>query len=456
MSELIDALRAALPPDAVVAEPERLTERGVDRSGVAAGAAVALVLPATTEEVQAVVLVADRLEVPIVPQGARTSLAGAASAVTGAILVDFSRMNRILSIDRIERSAVVQPGVTVAELAAAVAREGLFYAPDPVSAEWATVGGTVATNAGGMRCIKYGVTREAIRSLELVLADGSVVRSRRDTIKGVAGLDITGLVVGSEGTLALVTEATVALRPAPGPSRGVSAVFPTIADALEAANAVATAPQVPSTLELLDDVALTAIRAYNPGLGIPETAKAWLLAVTDAASGAEAELDAFEAAFRANRALTVARAVDEAELDQLLATRRALHPGMQGYLGGSLNGDIAVPRAQLGAVVARADTIAAEHGVIISIGGHVGDGNLHPVVAYDPSDPAQERRAIAAQDAMLAVAQELGGTVTGEHGIGTEKLHALDGELAPRVRELQRAIKAVFDPKGILNPGTKL
>lgn len=456
MSGLLEELRAALPADAVVSDAAVLAELGVDRSGIAEGAPVALAYPASTEDVQAIVRIADRLAVPIVPQGARTSLAGAASSVEGAILIDFSRMNRILSIDPIERSAVVQPGVVVAELAAAVAEHGLFYAPDPVSSAWATVGGTIATNAGGMRCIKYGVTREAIRSLEVVLADGSVIRTRRDTIKGVAGLDITGLMVGSEGTLGLVTEATVNLRPAPGPSRGVSAVFPTIADALEAANAVATAPQVPSTLELLDDVALDAIRAYDPGLGIPATAKAWLLAVTDSATGAEAELDAFEAAFRTHRAISVARAADEAELDQLLATRRALHPGMQAYLGGSLNGDIAVPRAQLGAVVARATTIAAEHGVILSVGGHVGDGNLHPVVAYDPTDAEQLRRALAAQDAMLAVAQELGGTVTGEHGIGTEKRHALDGELTPRVRELQNAIKAVFDPKGILNPGTKL
>ena len=262
--------------------------------------------------------------------------------------------------------------------------------------------------------------------------------------------------VGSEGTLALVTEATLSLRAAPGPSRGVSSMFPSIGAALAAANAVATAEAPPAVLELLDDVALEAIRAYDPAIEVPETARAWLLAVTDSRAGAEAELDGFERVFAACGALQTRRAETPAELDGLLATRRALHPGMQAYLGGSLNGDIAVPRASLGEVVDRAAEIAERFDVIISIGGHVGDGNLHPVVAYDPADEEQAERAHAAQDALLEVAQRLGGTVTGEHGIGTEKLHALDGELSPRVRELQRTIKAAFDPDGIFNPGTKL
>lgn len=460
---VIEALRrelAAVRPDgeadAIVTDAARLAEFAVDRSGVVRGRALALARPASTAEVQAVVRVAAEHGAPIVAQGARTGLAGAGSGVDGAILVDFSRMNRILRIDPLERLAVVQPGVLVAGLAAAVEAQGLFYAPDPVSAEWATIGGTVATNAGGMRCIKYGVTRDSIRSLEVVLADGSVVRTRRDTVKSVAGLDITSLIVGSEGTLALVTEATVNLRTAPGPSRGVSAMFADIGDALAAANEITTAAAPPAVLELLDDVALEAIRGYDPGLGIPEHARAWLLAVTDARVGAEAELDAFERAFAGSGALVMKRAEDPTELDRLFATRRALQPALQVYLGASLNGDISVPRAALAEVVARAVGIAERCGVILSIGGHVGDGNLHPVVAYDPADPEQIRRAHAAQAEMLSVAQGLGGTVTGEHGIGTEKLHALDGELTPRVRELQRAIKAAFDPAGILNPGAKL
>lgn len=453
---VIAALRGALPEEAVVTDAGQLEVLGRDRSGAGRGSAIALVRPASTAEVQAVVAIADAHTTPVVAQGARTSLAGAASAVEGAILVDFSRMNRILRIDPLERLAVVQPGVLVSELAAAAAAQGLFYAPDPVSAEWATIGGTIATNAGGMRCIKYGVTRDSVRSLELVLADGSSVRTRRDTVKSVAGLDLTSLVVGSEGTLALVTEATVSLRAAPGPSRGVSAMFASIGDALAAANAVATSVSPPAVLEMLDEAALTAIRSFDPGLENPDAARAWLLAVTDSRVGADEELDAYAAAFAAHGAVVVRRAEGPEALDRLFAIRRALHPGMDASLGGSLHGDIAVPRAGLHEVVDRAAEIAERFDVLISIGGHVGDGNLHPIVAYDPRDAEQARRAHAAQDALLAVAQGLGGTITGEHGVGTEKLHALDGELSPRLRELQRAVKAAFDPKGILNPGTKI
>lgn len=457
--QVIDELHEAFgarAKSAVITDPAELVELGVDTSGVRRGQALAVVRPLTTEGVQAVVRVADRHSVAIVAQGSRSSLAGAASATAGAILVDFSRMRQIIAIDPLERLAIVQPGVRVEELATAAARLGLFYAPDPVSSHIASIGGTIATNAGGMRCIKYGVTRDSVRSLELVLADGSVVRSRRDTIKSVAGLDLTSLVVGSEGTLALVTEATVSLRSAPGPSWGVSALFPTIDAALEAANEIATGQTPPSVLEMLDGVALDAIRRYDPSIDVPDTAQAWLLAVTDSHLGADGELDAFERTFTAHGALLTRRADSAAELDDLFATRRALHPGMQAYLGGSLNGDIAVPRAALGEVVDAAEKIAQRFDVIVSIGGHVGDGNLHPVVAFDPADADQTERAHAAQTELLAVAQQLGGTITGEHGIGVEKLPSLPGEIEPRVRELQHAIKHAFDPKGILNPGAKL
>lgn len=456
VAAVLDALREALPAASIVTDPAELAEHGVDRSGISEGAAAVLVRPASTEEVQAVARIAHRHRTPIVPQGARTSLAGAASAVRGAILVDFSRMNRILRIEPVERLAVVQPGVIVADLARAVEAEGLFYAPDPLSAPWATIGGTVATNAGGMRCIKYGVTRDSVRALTVVLADGSVIDTRRGTIKSVAGLDLTSLVVGSEGTLALVVEATLSLRPAPGPSRGVQGLFGSIAAALAAANEIASAASPPAVLELLDDVALEAIRNYDPSLEMPGDARAWLLAVSDARVGGDAELEGFERACARNGALETRRADTPEQLDRLFATRRALHPGMDAYLGGSLHGDVGVPRAALAGFVARAAELAERFDVIISIGGHVGDGNLHPVIAYDAGDAEQSRRAHEAHDALLAVAQQLGGTITGEHGVGTEKLHALDGELSPRARELQRAIKAAFDPKGILNPGSKL
>ena len=457
-TSLNNALREALSGDTsrLVIEAEALRAHESDRSLQRQGSAAALVVPLTTAEVQAVVRAASAHAVPIVAQGARTGLAGAASAAAGAILVDFSRMNRILRIDPLERLAVVQPGVIVSDLAAAAEEEGLFYAPDPVSAQWATVGGTIATNAGGMRCIKYGVTRDSVRSLEIVLADGSVERTRRDTVKSVTGLDLTSLIVGSEGTLALVTEITVSLRSAPGPARGVAAMFPDPESALAAANTIATGAAPPAVLEMLDDVALDSIRRTAPEASAPAAARAWLLAVTDARVGADDELDAFERAFADHGAISTSRADTPDALEELFALRRLLQPAMQAYRGDAHHGDIAVPRAALGEVVRRADEIARRLDVIISIGGHVGDGNLHPIIAFDPHDAEQVRRAHEAHDELLAAVQQLGGTVSGEHGIGTEKLAALDGELTPRVRELQRAIKAAFDPQGILNPGRKL
>lgn len=443
----------------VVDDPAALRGRSADRSGVPArGEPAALVRARSTEDVAAVLRYASAHAVPVVPQGALSGLAGGANAVPGAILLDLSGMDRILAVDEVDRAAVVQPGVLVSDLQRAAAEHGLFYAPDPGSVGEATIGGTVATNAGGMRCLKYGVTRDAVRSLEVVLADGSVVRTRPATIKGVAGLDLTSLVVGSEGTLAVVTEVTVALLPEPGPSVGVTGVFGSVADALRAADEIVAGPHGPSGLELLDGVVLDAIRRLAPDSGIPEGAAAWLLVVTDErdAAAAKAALDWFEGVLATHGALGVERADDERRLDGLMAARRLFNQAMRELRGGSINEDVSVPRSKLPELVRRVEALSAEIGLVIAVGGHVGDGNLHPVVSFDPADPGQVAAARRAHERILALAGELGGTVTGEHGIGLEKLSAVGLELPARLRELQRAVKAAFDPLGILNPGKKL
>ncbi|WP_210507179.1 FAD-binding oxidoreductase [Naasia sp. SYSU D00057] len=456
-SPLIDRLRSLLPPDAVVTEPDALAPGGQDMSRSApSGVAAVLVRPRTTEQVAEVLRTADELQVPVVPQGARSGLVGAAAAMEGAVLLDLSRMDRILRIDAVDGVAVVQPGVVIADLQRAAAAQGLFYAPDPASADRATVGGTIATNAGGMRCVKYGVTRDAVRSLEVVLADGTVVRTRPATAKGVAGLDLTSLIVGSEGVLAVVTEATLALLPAPGPSRAVAGTFRTVADAIAAAGTIAAGPRLPSTLEFLDGVALRGVRIVLPEIPLPADATAWLIAVTDVREGAEEDLESFAAAFRDHGAITVARAEDPHAVEDLFAARRALNPALTAVRGGATHGDLAVPRSQLPALVEGAAEIQSRLGVEISLAGHVGDGNLHPTIVFDPSDAAEAAAARQAEGELLALAQTLGGTVAGEHGIGTLKLDAIAGELAPRILELQHGVKAVFDPKGILNPGRKL
>lgn len=460
LAAVLADLSAALPADAVVTDPAVLTARSQDGSATPpTGDPVALVQPSTTAEVSAVLRAAHAHGVPVVPQGALSGLAGGANAVPGAILLSLVRMTEIRRIDPVDQVAVVQPGVITKDLVDAVAARGLFYPPDPASYALSTIGGNIATNAGGMRCVKYGVTRDFVRALEVVLADGTVVRTSPPTVKAVAGLDLTGLVVGSEGTLAVVTEATLGLLPAPGPDRGVAATFGSVTDALEAANAIIASPHRPSTLELVDGVVLQGLAAYDPEAGLPVGAQAMLIAITDEAVGWAEDVAAYEAIARAHGAIgvDVAQDPDEPErLRALMRARRALNPAMRLLRGASINEDVAVPRTRLPELLDRIAGIAAEAGLPIGTGGHVGDGNLHPVIAFDPADPAQVAAAEAAHERILALAVELGGTVTGEHGIGTEKRGALDDELAPRVREIQHGIKRVLDPTGILNPGKKL
>ncbi|MET0434715.1 MAG: FAD-linked oxidase C-terminal domain-containing protein [Cellulomonas sp.] len=457
LAAVLADLRATLPVEALVTDPDTLRARAHDGSATPpTGEPVVLVLPSTTAEVSAVLRAAHAHGVPVVPQGALSGLAGGANAVPGAILLSTARMTEIRRIDPVDQVAVVQPGVVTKDLVDAVAARGLFYPPDPASYAQSTIGGNIATNAGGMRCVKYGVTRDFVRSLEVVLADGEVVRTSPETVKAVAGLDLTGLVVGSEGTLAVVTEATLGLLPAPGPDRGVSATFGTVADALEAANAIIASPHRPSTLELLDGVVLASLVAYDPEAGLPAGAEAMLLAITDEAVGGVEDVAAYEAIAREHGALTVDVAYDEQRLHALLRARRAFNPAMRAMRGGSINEDVAVPRTRLPELLERLGDISAQVGLPIGTGGHVGDGNLHPVIAFDPADPEQVAAAAEAHVRILGLAVELGGTVTGEHGIGTEKRAALPGELGERVLALQRGIKQVLDPRHILNPGKKL
>jgi glycolate oxidase len=457
LAAVLADLRTALPAEALVTDPAVLAGRAQDGSATPpTGRAVVLVQPSTTAEVSAVLRAAHAHGVPVVPQGALSGLAGGANAVPGAILLSTARMTEIRRIDAVDQVAVVQPGVVTKDLVDAVAARGLFYPPDPASYERSTVGGNIATNAGGMRCVKYGVTRDFVRALEVVLADGTVVRTSPPTVKAVAGLDLTGLVVGSEGTLAVVTEATLGLLPAPGPDRGVSATFGSVADALDAANAIIASPHRPSTLELLDDVVLAALAAYDPGAGLPVGARAMLLVITDEEVGGLEDVAAYEALARAHGALTVDVAHDPERLHALMRARRAFNQAMRAVRGGSINEDVAVPRTRLPELLERLADISAQTGVPIGTGGHVGDGNLHPVIAFDPADPAQVDAAAEAHRRILGLAVELGGTVTGEHGIGTEKRGALAGELGETVLAIQREIKRVFDPRGILNPGKKL
>ena len=463
-TDVLDDLRAALPDGAVLTDPDVLRTYLRDEADLCDhGTPAALVRPRSTAEVVAVVRCAGRHRAPVVPQGARTGLAGGANAVDGAILLSLTAMDRILEVDPVNHLAVVEPGVVNATLARTAAEHGLYFPPDPGSWESSTIGGNVATNAGGMCCVKYGVTGRYVLGLEVVLADGEVLRCGRRTPKGVAGYDLTSLFVGSEGTLGVITEITMALRPAAEDALTLVAVFPSTASAGAAVTAIAERGLTPSLLELLDRTHLRAIEAYRP-MGLRTDAKALLLAVADTGPRAAADLDRMAEVCSAAGADEVYAASDATEAGALLSARRLAYPAMEHLAaqtfpagnGGVVVDDIAVPRSQLAPLLDGIEKIAEEYGVPIGVVGHAGDGNLHPNIVVDRADPGSVARGRAVFDAVMSLGLSLGGTCTGEHGVGLLKRDWLAEEIGPIGMRVHRAIKRALDPEGLFNPGKVL
>ncbi|MBU2693609.1 FAD-binding oxidoreductase [Pimelobacter sp. 30-1] len=454
-AELRAALTAELGAGVVVTDADVLATNARDEAHFCpAGVPAALVRARSTADVVATLRIAGRYGVPVVPQGARTGLSGGANAVDGCILLSLTRMARIVEVDAGERIAVVQPGVVNAELSRVVAEQGLFYAPDPASWESSTIGGNVATNAGGLCCVKYGVTGDKVRALEVVLADGSVLRTGRRTAKGVAGYDLTHLFVGSEGTLGVITEITVALDPAPAPALTAAATFSDVADACHVVDAYMAAGARPSLLELMDGPTIAVVSAYRD-LGFPAGTGALLLVSSDDPDRAAADLAAFAEVCARYDATEVVVAEDAAEADLLIEARRLVGPAHE-PLGASLVDDVCVPRRALARFVQGVAAIGARHDVLVTCAGHAGDGNMHPGVVFDPADPAAAARAQQAFEEIMGLGLELGGTITGEHGIGTLKASWLARELGPVSLAAHRRIKDAFDPDGLLNPGKVL
>ncbi len=447
---------AGLLPDGALVTDEATSDsyRHDSASFCAAGRPLGVVRPTTTEQVQSVLRWATRHRVPVVPQGARTGLSGGANAVDGALLLSMVRMNRIVEIDEIDQVAIVEPGVINADLSRAVADVGLFYPPDPSSWELSTIGGNLATNAGGLCCVKYGVTADFVRGLEVVLADGTAVRVGRRTAKGVAGYDLTRLIVGSEGTLGVITEATLALRPAPEAALTMAAVFDKTADAMTAVARIMASGLRPSMMEFLDRAGIAAVQAYRD-MGLPLDAAAMLITQSDRGALAAADVAAMGVMCEELGAREVAVAEDAAESAMLTQARRLIGPAME-ELGATLVDDVAVPRARLVDLLAGMEQIAAETDTLVVCPGHIGDGNMHPTVVFDRGDPAAAARAQVAFDAIMRLALQLGGTITGEHGVGLLKRTWLREELGETSYALQQSIKSVFDPLGILNPGKVL
>ena len=445
---VVSLLRDALGARVDVSEQARREARA-DRSGHAAvGLPLAVVHAESVDDVQQTLRIATATRTPVVVRGAGTGLAGAANAGEGEIVLSLRRMDAVLEVRPDDLLAVVEPGILNADLNAHLAAQGLWWPPDPASRDISTVGGNIATGAGGLLCAKYGVVRDAVLGVDLVLADGRLLHLGHRSVKGVTGLDLTALVVGSEGTLGVVVGATLKLRRlVPGETCTVTATFPGVRAAAAGSAAVTAAGIQPAIMELMDAASLAAVHALL-ALPAPIPGAAQLTIQTDGPA-ARAEADAIAAILSAHEGVPVV-SHDPVEGDRLLAIRRSMHAAMAS-LGTTLIEDVSVPRSAMPAMFDEIARIERQFDMVIPTVAHAGDGNLHPNFIFEgPETPPQ---VWAAADELFRAAIRLGGTLTGEHGIGVLKRRWLADELGDDQWRLQRDIAAVFDPLGILNPG---
>jgi glycolate oxidase len=442
----LDDIRSRLPELRLLTDPiDRESHRRDETAYLETGLPAAVAVPTTTAEVAELVRICAAHGVPIVPRGAGTGLSGGAAGIDGCLTIVFTRMDRVLEIDRDNLTVTTQPGIVNATLKAAVAAEGLLC----------TIGGNLGTNAGGLCCVKYGVTRDAVLGLEVVLADGTVLRLGGKNVKDVAGYGLIPLLVGSQGTLALITEATLRLRPAPPPRSTLIAFFPTLESAGRAVAGLTKGGIAPVTLELMDKVTIRAVDDMQP-LGLDRDAAAMLLVESDLPGPAgAAELDQAEPICADAGATLVVRATDPQEADWLRAGRRLAFRALEAK-GVARMEDVGVPRSRIPTMLAAIEAIGARHQLEVGTFGHAGDGNLHPTFVLDRGDDRAVERLHAAQADLFSAALELGGTVTGEHGIGVARKAWLVRQRGEDAVRVMRAIKSALDPQGILNPGKVL
>ncbi len=453
MRSIIDELTSSLGAAKIAVDAATLAVYAVDQAPVLDyQLPLAVVRAESVADVQATVSACAARGVALVARGAGTGVSGGAHASEGCVVLTLEGMNRILELNPDDETAVVEPGVINADLNAAAAVHGLMFAPDPASFKMSTIGGNVATNAGGLRCAKYGVTRDSVLALDVVLADGSLIHTGHQTFKGVAGYDLTGLFVGSEGTLGIVVGVTVRLKYLPREVHTIAAFYPDFRSAAAGVLAVGRARVQPAIMELLDGGSLAQLDDIH-GSDLAARGASLLLIQTDG-FGAAAEAAAIRPVLAAGGAVVTMEA--NAEAEQLVELRRNSR-GTEVDDEYRVGEDVAVPRSRLVDYVAELEAMAAEHRVQLKVVAHAGDGNLHPTFWIDRADNAVDPDAMArlgaALDRSIAVALAMGGTITGEHGIGQYKLRWLGLEQKEPVRELQRRIKELFDPAGILNPG---
>ena len=452
-SEAKRGLEGLLGPEWFSTRPEDLVLYGTDATNRPEYRPEAVARPGRTEEVAGLIRAAGKYGFPVIPRGAGSGLTGGALPVAGGLVCVMTRFNRIIEIDPDNLTAVVEPGVVTADFQAAVEEMGLFYPPDPASREFSTLGGNAAENAGGTRAVKYGVTRDYVLGLEAVLGTGQVIETGVRTAKGVVGYDLTRLLVGSEGTLGVITRLILRLRPRPEAKETVTAYFADLSSAARTVAALTSARVIPATLEFMDQASINCVEDYL-GAGLDRTAGSLLLIETDGPPDqALAEARVAAGLCLENGAREVRRAETQAEAEAMWQARRAVSPALFRVASGKLNEDIVVPRSRIPEMIERLEDTGRRHGLKVISFGHAGDGNIHVNVMYDLDDQDQTARAEAALKEIFSATLILGGTISGEHGVGTTKREFIGLEVKSEALDLMRRIKAAFDPQGIMNPG---
>jgi glycolate oxidase len=453
---LIEELEAVVGRENLLTSAEDLICSSFDGSSTECRPG-AVVLPLSTAQVSQVVHIAHREGIPVAPQGMTSGLAGGGVPLAGGIALSTTRMNHILEIDTVNMTAAVEAGVITAYLQERVEAMGLFYPPDPASIKQASIGGNVACNAGGPRCLKYGVTGDYVMGLTVVLADGRILRTGGKALKNVTGYNLTQLFVGSEGSLGIITEVLVKLIPKPRYVRTALGIFPHLDDASQAVNDILTAGVVPATLEMMDETAIACVEeAFHLGLPLDKESILILEADGNDERAVSQEIDAIAQICRQSGASEVQIARDEAEREDFWRGRRSLLPSLARRAPSQLLEDVSVPRSEIPKMVQRIKEIGRQVGLSIVVFGHAGDGNLHPTILFDRRDAGQWARAERAAADIFAAAVELGGTLSGEHGIGTLKREYMALALGAGSIEIQGRIKQALDPENILNPGKVL
>ncbi|MGD8397726.1 MAG: FAD-linked oxidase C-terminal domain-containing protein [Anaerolineae bacterium] len=440
----------------VLTEPEDLVAYSYDGT-FADRRPEAIIRPDSTEQVSEVMKVAWREEISVVPRGMASGLAAASIPLTGGLVLDTCRLDRIIEIDELNFAVTAGAGVVTQHLADVVAKRGLFYPPDPSSIKQSTLGGNAACNAGGPRCLKYGVTGDYVMGLTVVLADGRILKTGGKAIKNVTGYNLTQLLVGSEGTLGVITELILKLIPLPKVARTAKAVFPKLTDASRGVNEILNAGITPATIELMDETAIASIEEAM-GLGLPLDVEAMLIIEVDGMDEVSVikEVEMIAEICRATGARDVEVARNEEERAQLWSARRSISPSLARRAPNKLGEDISVPRSAIPDAVAAIKEASHRHEIPIAIFGHAGDGNLHPNILFDKRDPGQVEKMKRAAADIFDISVRLGGTLSGEHGVGNLKLAFLEKDIGPIAIDVMSGIKQALDPKNILNPGKVL